>query len=133
EADEDRLRELRESGTPIVVVDADLLPEAHHTTAAGPLDTVRGIVAPDAAVDHEAVGVVHRRLGGAELYFLAHTGAEPCEAELRPRTASASWESWDAHDGAVAPARGPSRLALAPSEGRIVVTSPQAGPAPAPP
>src|SRR5690606_1230543 len=77
EADEDRLRELRESGTAIVVVDADLLPEAHHTTAAGLLDTVRGIVAPDAAVDHEAVGVVHRRLDGAELYFLANTGAEP--------------------------------------------------------
>ncbi|GAA1659203.1 glycosyl hydrolase [Glycomyces endophyticus] len=132
EEDESRIRALAAAGLPVIAVDADLLPEARRTTAPDLTGALRDLVTPDAETGHPDVGVVHRRLDDAELYLLANTGPEPRTATLTPRTPYASWETWDAHDGAATPGHGPIRLALAPYEARIVATSPRPGP-PAPP
>ncbi|MEU6248037.1 glycosyl hydrolase [Glycomyces sp. NPDC047010] len=133
EEDESFLNGLAAAGLPILVVDADVLPDALHTTAADLIPALHGIVPPDAAVDRPEVGVVHRRLGGTELYLAANTGPEPCTVELTPRTPYASWETWDAHDGSTLPGHGPIRIALAPYAALIVATSPRTGPAAPPP
>ena len=55
------------------------------------------------------VGVVHRSTSGAEIYFLANTGAAPVHAQAAFRVAGLQPEWWDMMDGRVEPAAVVSR------------------------
>ena len=124
--DADHLRAITARGCPVVVVDSPVLPEARHVAAAELLRVIGDVVAPDAAVDHPDVGVLHRRHEAGEVYLVVNTGPRPVAARLQPRTPYGGWETWDAHSGAVSHrGSGEIRLALAPYEASVVVTSPR--------
>ncbi len=126
--DTERLRALAEAGCPVLVVDADVLPEARPVTEAGLVDAVREVVAPDACADHPDVGVLHRSHAGGEVYLVVNTGPRPAPTRLHLRTPYDRWEVWDAHSGAVTD-RGTTdlRLELAPYAAVVLVTAPGPG------
>jgi hypothetical protein len=81
------------------------------TRIAGPEqlpDALLAALAPDVAVSPRtgAVGAIHRRIDGADVYVLANTGAETERVEVRFRDGRAVAERWDALTGGTA-ARGP--------------------------
>src|SRR5699024_810982 len=116
------------AGCPVLVVDSAVLPGAQHVGAPALLEAIGEIVAPDARADHPDVGVLHRSLAGGEVYLVVNTGPRPVRTRLRPRTSYVSWETWDAHSGAVTQrSSGAILLALAPYEATTVITSPRAG------
>jgi hypothetical protein len=90
------------------------------------LPTLGALVPPDAPTGPD-IGVVHRRVGEADVYFVANTGPSPRAVTLRPRDAAAAFERWDArtgrahrvetHDGGVP-------LELQPYEAAVVVALP---------
>lgn len=128
EEDVTKLRELAERGVRLVFVEspvAEHFPHPITTDAANLPEVLAGICPPDALVHggDGDVGVVHRRLDGAENYFVANTGASHREVVVEPRTSFGTWDRLEAHTG-VAEAMGqtPIRLELAPYQAFFVVT-----------
>ena len=125
--DERQLAALRAAGVPVLVVDADVLPEATHVPADELVTTLGTVVAPDLVVDAADVAAVHRSHEHGELYAVANTGPEPVQTTVQPRQPYRSWEIWDGRHGRVVRrGTGPILLALAPYQALLVVTSPEA-------
>lgn len=93
--------------------------------------TIRGFVQPDVALSPEApeVGFVHRKLAGADIYFLANTDNQPHQFSATFRTHWRTAKLWDPFTGktsrAGVRAGGGTALtmSLAPYESRVVVFS----------
>ncbi|TDE94807.1 hypothetical protein EXU48_08390 [Occultella glacieicola] len=137
EADSQRLQELARRGIAVVVVDAEVLPEAIHVAmndmndtndtndTSGLIAAVGAVLAPDVVADDAEVAVLHRRHDDGELYLVVNTGPRRVVTAVTPRTAHACWQTWNAHDGSAdAPRSGPIRAELGPYEAVVVVTSP---------
>ena len=122
-----RLEEIVSKGTPIIVVDSKILPNAVHTTTDALLEAIGKIVPPDMPTGSPAIGAVHRRLADADLYFVANTSADAQTLRFRPRSKYASWERWDLHDGSVLRGTGEINGRLAPYEGFVYITSTSTG------
>lgn len=96
--------------------------------------TLRRKLTPDVslATPLPALGFVHRRVGGTDLYFVANTGSEPVRTSATFRVAARTAVWWDATTGRSAPAVVATKaettgveIALAPYEARFLVfTSP---------
>jgi hypothetical protein len=116
-----------------------------HTAAGGKIVTVGGTVHRDgwtAVEDVDAllpalgypdaptgpdIGVVHRRAGEADVYFVANTGPSPRTFTLRPRDVAAAFERWDARSGQayrIGTRDGGVPLELQPYEAAVVVGLP---------
>ncbi|HYH32431.1 MAG TPA: glycosyl hydrolase [Pseudonocardia sp.] len=98
------------------VADVDAVPAA-----------LGAVVAPDAPTAVPDVGVVHRRVGALDVYFVANTGPRPRRATLRPRDGAAAYERWDARTGRahrVDARDGGVPLELQPYEAAVVVALP---------
>jgi alpha-L-rhamnosidase len=80
----------------------------------------------DATGTTEGLGFIHRRLGNADIYFLANTGNKPIDGAVVFRSPHASLEAWDPDSGRVLFTANHGRgaripLALAPYESRVFV------------
>jgi hypothetical protein len=98
-------------------------------TADGLLEVLDAIVPPDVPTSPPTpdVGVVHRRAGDLDVYFVANTGAAQRSFRLRPRGAAAAFERWDARTGTAARiglVDGGVPLELQPYEATVVVGLP---------
>ncbi|HSN12428.1 MAG TPA: glycosyl hydrolase, partial [Propionibacteriaceae bacterium] len=84
-------------GSTIVLVDSTVeVAGAFRTDVAGLAELLAAEVGADLEVVPPApeVGVVHRRVGGTEVYLVADTGSQPWQGVVRPRTGS--WfQVWD--------------------------------------
>jgi hypothetical protein len=92
------------------------------------LPALAAVVPPDAPAGPD-VGVVHRRVGEADVYFVANTGPSPRAFTFRPRDAAVAFERWDARTGRahrVEPGDGGVPLELQPYEATVVVGLPAA-------
>ena len=90
------------------------------------LPALAAVVAPDTPTGPD-IGVVHRRAGEADVYFVANTGPIPRAFTFRPRDAAASFERWDARTGRahlVAAHDGGVPLELQPYEAAVLVALP---------
>lgn len=91
---------------------------------------LRASLQPDVALSPETptVGFIHRKLGDADLYFIANTDNHPhtFTATFRTKRPYAAW--WNPLDGKIANEdSGPGiRISLAPYESRVVVFSDRA-------
>jgi hypothetical protein len=117
ESDTPKIREL--AGKLKLVADETKLGDALH--AALPADVA---TAPE-------IGVVHRRLDFADVYFLANTSNHPVETQPKFRMQGMEAALWDPMTGKVGPTIGGSQfsLAFAPYESHIVVFT-KGGPRP---
>ncbi|WP_219417402.1 glycosyl hydrolase [Pseudonocardia nigra] len=93
------------------------------------LPALGALVSPDAPTSPATpdVGVVHRRAGDVDVYFVANTGPHPQSFTLRPRDDAAAFERWDARTGRahrVEVAGGGVPLDLQPYEAAVVVALP---------
>jgi len=92
----------------------------------GLLPALGALVPPDAPGPPD-VGVAHRRVDGADVYFVANTGPHPRAFTLRPRDAAAAFERWDARTGRarrVEARDGAVPLELQPYEAAVLVALP---------
>lgn len=66
-------------------------------------DALQGAVVPRAAFSPSIpdVGMVQRRVRGADVYFLANTGAQTHSLKFRPNTDASVFEQWNALSGSV--------------------------------
>ncbi len=84
------------------------------------------VIAPDVQISSDAgeVGLLHRRLSDADIYFLVNTSNHPIHATAKFRSPRSSISSWSPFSGAIrsAPA-GDVMLDLAPYESRVIVES----------
>ena len=89
-------------------------------------DALHAAIPPDATVPPE-VGVVHRKLSDADVYFLANTANHPVsgKAAFRVQGMQAAW--WDPFTGKTGAAD--LNLTLAPYESRVLVFSKERAPA----
>jgi hypothetical protein len=96
-----------------VVADESKLGEALHA-----------VLPPDVAAAPE-IGVVHRKLDYADVYFLANTSNRPVQSQAVFRIQGLEGAWWDPMTGKVTKAEGGTHLALnlAPYESRVVVFS----------
>jgi hypothetical protein len=96
-----------------VVADESKLGEALHA-----------VLPPDVAAAPE-IGVVHRKLDYADVYFLANTSNHPVQSQAVFRIQGLEGAWWDPMTGKVAKAEGGTHLALnlAPYESRVLVFS----------
>jgi alpha-L-rhamnosidase len=82
--------------------------------------------APDFAARVPAIGFIHRRLPGADLYFIANTGNQPVQATAKVRAKGSRAEWWDPYAGTAKAAKflgGNIALDLQPYESRVLVIS----------
>lgn len=96
-------------------------------------------VQPDAAVTpaNENIGIVHRRAGDADIYFVANTGNMPFRGTGRFRVDGKRLERWDAMSGGAHPAPSTrhdgggtaAEIDLAPYESAVLVFLPGEQPA----
>lgn len=117
-------------GTPIVVVDSEILPNAEHVSADELLKRLQDIIPPDMPSGHPGVGAVHRQLDNGELYFVANTDPDAHPFHLKPRTPYTRWERWDLHTGSVEHGTGDMRGSLAAYEAAVFVTTSEGDPSP---
>jgi alpha-L-rhamnosidase len=87
------------------------------------LPALGALVPPDAPAPSD-IGVAHRRVGGADVYFVANTGPSPRAFTLRPRDAAAAFERWDARTGRAYRIGTSDQLELQPYEATVVVALP---------
>ncbi len=86
---------------------------------------------PDFANGVPAIGFIHRKLPGADVYFIANTGNETVHATAATRARFPRAEWWDAFSGRITPANAdPVHLDLAPYESRVLVFSDGGTPSP---
>jgi hypothetical protein len=121
-----------ESGSRVVLVDGRVeVPGALRATRADLVSTVRQVCPPDVLVEPaDDIGITHRRLADAEVYFVANTGPMRREVTITPRTAAVGFEVWDARSGSVVGrVAGPTVvLVLEAYEAAVVIGRPDAGP-----
>ncbi|QYN34051.1 hypothetical protein K1T35_37300 [Pseudonocardia sp. DSM 110487] len=94
------------------------------------LPPVLGALVPPDAPSTPDVGVAHRRVGDADVYFVANTGPSPRAFSLLPRDAAAAFERWDARTGRahrISTRDGGVPLELQPYEAAVVVALPTPG------
>lgn len=87
------------------------------------------LLQPDFAAGNPAVGFIHRRLSGGDVYFVANTGNQPVHTKAILRAKNVSGEWWDPFGGAasgVAVAGGVA-LNLEPYESRVLALFPGTG------
>ena len=100
--------------------------------------TLNGLLAPDLAAGDPAVGFVHRKVGGTEVYFIANTSNHPVNSVAKLRQSKLAGEWWNPFSAEVSPAGATESLALhlEPYESRVLVLAPEipssTGPAPNP-
>lgn len=94
-------------------------------------DTVLGValgrvIAPDVQVSTDAgeIGLLHRKLSDADIYFLVNTSNHPVHATARLRNPRAAISSWSPFSGVIhSLPSGDVALDLAPYESRVIVAS----------
>jgi len=71
------------------------------------------------------IGFIHRKLDGADLYFLANTANHPIQTTAKFRDAKRSAELWDPFTGRVSSITTPAQIeiSLQPYESRLIVFS----------
>jgi hypothetical protein len=94
------------------------------------LSKLKSALAPDVAMDMTAapeIGVVHRKLPFAEIYFLANTANHPVHANATFRVTGLEPAWWDPYTGKISGAGlgNQVQLDLAPYESRVIVFSKQ--------
>ncbi|WP_193103642.1 glycosyl hydrolase [Brachybacterium sp. FME24] len=117
---------VREAGGMVIAVDSPTYPEAMSASRQTFPDTLAASLPPDVALDggDGEIGVVHRRVAGGELYFVANTGATVHTVRLTPRESSADYEHWDPHSGETSPAQrdgGGILVTLHPYEATVLI------------
>lgn len=88
--------------------------------------TLSGLLTPDFAAGDSAIGFNHRKLDGADVYFVANTSNHPVhmKAVLREKNVPGEW--WDPFTGKVTGANTADlRYDFAPYESRVLVLSPE--------
>jgi len=89
----------------------------------GELQSVHARLAPDVATAPE-IGVVHRKLDYADVYFLVNTSNKPVDAEAKFRVNWKYAEWWDPMTGDAKPTRAnKGRIQFAPYESRVLAFS----------
>jgi len=98
-------------------------------------EALHAALPPDVAGADAAIGVVHRKLDFADIYFLANTANHPVASQATFRIEGLEGAWWDPMTGKVSKAEGGTHIALnlAPYESRVLVFSKDRVPAtPAP-
>jgi hypothetical protein len=87
------------------------------------------------ATPNSAIGFIHRKLAGGDMYFVANTSNEAQHATAHFRDAAQHAEVWDAFTGEAVGLAGPTKidLDLAPYESRLFLFSSEAKPGTAQP
>lgn len=115
---------VREAGGTVIAVGASAYPAAVSTDRARFAAVLGEVLAPDLAVSGGGgeIGMVHRRLSDADLYFVANTGPTVRTVSLTPRTSRSSFEWWDPRTGGASDvAPGELTLTLQPYEARLLI------------
>jgi hypothetical protein len=90
------------------------------------------LYAPDFAHNDPAIGFNHRKLDGADVYFIANTSNHPVALKAAVRSKNVPGEWWDPFTGKVQPANVADLACdLAPYESRILVLSSESASSPA--
>jgi hypothetical protein len=112
ESDTPKIRQLAASIR--LVTDETKLGEALHAA-----------LPPDVAMTAPEIGVVHRKLDYADIYFLANTSNHPVASQATFRIQGLEGAWWDPMNGKVTKAEGGTHIALnlAPYESRVLVFS----------
>jgi hypothetical protein len=80
---------------------------------------------PDVSFSPKApeIGFIHRKLAGADLYFIANTANHPVQTQAQFRDAKGNAEWWDAFTGQTSPIENAAQIAivLEPYESRLIV------------
>ncbi len=89
---------------------------------------------PDFATANPAIGFIHRKIDGADIYFIANTGNRPVHAAAQVRTTHRHAEWWNPFTARSTPAgAAPVAVDLEPYESRVLVfTDGPVAPAPSP-
>ena len=88
--------------------------------------TLTGLYTPDFAHNDPAIGFNHRKLDGADVYFVANTSNHPVQLKAVVRIKNIPGEWWDPFSGKVTAANTADLSCdLAPYESRILVLSPE--------
>ncbi len=119
------LEEQAASGSHVLLLDATVpIAGGRTVTRTDLIGVLREICPPDVAVTPaEDIGVIHRRLAGAEVYLVVNTGQLRREIRVTPRDRAERVEVWDAHTGkAIRIMAGPTvELSLEPYEAVVLV------------
>jgi hypothetical protein len=88
-------------------------------------EALHAALPPDVASLDAAIGVVHRKLDYADIYFLANTSNHPVSSQAVFRIQGLEGAWWDPMTGRIAKAEGGTHIALnlAPYESRVLVFS----------
>jgi hypothetical protein len=88
-------------------------------------EALHSVLPPDVAGLDPAIGVVHRKLDFADIYFLANTANHPVSSQAVFRIQGLEGAWWDPMTGKVSKAEGGTHIALslAPYESRVLVFS----------
>ncbi len=84
------------------------------------------VIAPDVQVSSDAgeIGLLHRKLSNADIYFLVNTSNHPVHATARLRNPRAAISSWSPFSGKIhSLPSGDVALDLSPYESRVIVAS----------
>jgi hypothetical protein len=91
-----------------------------------PMADLTKLLQPDFATGDTAIAFVHRKLDGADVYFVANTGNRPVHtsAVMRAKNSAAEW--WDIFSGnRTAASLANLKIDLEPYESRVLVLSPE--------
>ena len=112
-----RLAAIEAAGARVITADV--------TAGDGWLAEVSAACPPDVTVSPrpDDVGAAHRRLGEADVWFVANTGPHPREVTVRPATERATYERWDLAHGTthLVEVHDSIELSLAPYEAAVLV------------
>lgn len=119
---------VRAAGGTVIAVEGDSYPGAVRTTRGGFAETLRDTLLPPLLISggEGEIGVVRRRLTGADIFFVANTGPSVRTIGLAPRSGAARIERWDPADGTVTAldsADGTVTVTLHPYEALLLVTT----------
>ncbi|MDP9169524.1 MAG: glycoside hydrolase [Acidobacteriota bacterium] len=84
--------------------------------------TLAGLMQPDFAANNPAIGFIHRKLPGGDIYFVANTGNQPVHTKAVIRAKNVAGEWWDPFTGAAVSTPVPGGIAvdLEPYESRVL-------------
>ncbi|GAB3759845.1 glycosyl hydrolase [Microlunatus parietis] len=118
---------VREAGGTVLAVDSTAYPEGVAATVETFEEALRRALPPDAELSGagDDIGVVHRRLGDGDLYFVANTGSTVRTFDLAPRTERDRFERWDPATGQAEVLAGSraATLTLHPYQAAVVVAT----------
>jgi hypothetical protein len=126
------LQDFMRNGGQVLAVGTSPVEGVELVAEAALTDRLMQLALPDVAITPAAsgIGFVHRRLDGADVYFLANTGGEPRDATLHFDNRHAHAELWDPLTGTatVLPVQdGSVALHFAATTARVVVLRAEAG------